>query len=1037
MHVDSRVDPISNRTRGPRGGMVALLLAFFGDAGGELRAQIGTPPQFLCGKAYVFAKAVPNGNVLSGQAGSVSVSTVHFIDRIQSGANCPGGNPTVTMTANLNCTPGPSSGPTLFGPFTLVEGYTTIAINVPVPAGPARLCGLVVTARVTFGDGSILEQVADQTVCVLDAAPGNPGLPQLSIETAPGGAVMMGHPGDERTFTFTITNRRSEDFDGTLTLNLRNVADLAAIIAGPNDTRRGAFAPADPGGGDNFPIAFGPDVPAGTCVSLPAPPHETPVSLLSAPVTVGGGQTQQVVVRSRSWPLSAHGAAGESTALLQGAFVRGAGARGPAMVAAAAGVVASVNRTTAPAFACPGSSGRATTGFSSSVSGVGPSAGMLCDATAGGAQPFRLDFALQNSGFQMLINGTPISGGTNFSGITQVDGQYIRLTTEYSFITPLAPPDATITMIVPIVVQPHPSAAADTQAMVQSVATVPGAPNGSADRYPAALGRVEVNRTNPLQDAVVDFVHQMSAVGVEQGTFNPVPMTNTHLKIMPSTPITSSIPYTVESTWIATNPGTTPMVGFDVFNDFRGHARPALLCKNRAGDFNGDGAVNGADVQDYARCRITPEPGCGCADLDYNDVLNGTDTALFTEALLGNSLRFTAPFGPVAATITTDTGQQPAMVEGELWLTVGQPDAQGICAVNVEEAVVGTSSVGTSAGPSGGMTFLLRDGGASGAWNLVSGALVVPLDFDVSYRGIARNEPHQQPNAGGQNDVRQLPVEFWSGFLTATAAFGQGVQSVELDGTITVDVTESLTQTISRLSVMLDFSVPRRPPAAPGTCPEELQCKKRVICLQPVFVRDADGSNPTGSSFPIFQLAADSIWSRCCVEFDWRPPLFVDNPAYKTIESIDAPAGEAEMTMLLQEQDYDGNNECVEIFVVKQFVNAAGHRHENGDGMAFDGGMKAAQVIVADDAFDDCTPPRATVLAHEVGHALGLDTMDTNGDGEVHESGCVMAASSAVPPQCPSPNPSSVRLMQCKMLRNPLLKEKQPPEECCKDPNCD
>lgn len=55
------------------------------------------------------------------------------------------------------------------------------------------------------------------------------------------------------------------------------------------------------------------------------------------------------------------------------------------------------------------------------------------------------------------------------------------------------------------------------------------------------------------------------------------------------------------------------------------------------GDLNGDGSVNGADVQDYVNCALAPglpTAACFCADTDENDVVDELDTTAFVTALL-------------------------------------------------------------------------------------------------------------------------------------------------------------------------------------------------------------------------------------------------------------------------------------------------------------------------------------------------------------------------------------------------------------------
>ena len=451
---------------------------------------------------------------------------------------------------------------------------------------------------------------------------------------------------------------------------------------------------------------------------------------------------------------------------------------------------------------------------------------------------------------------------------------------------------------------------------------------------------------------------------------------------------------------------------------------PQLVCGTVPGDVNGDGIINGLDVQPFVDCIVGGGPGCDCADMTFDNHVNEDDTQSFIAALMNLPTQFWTTIGPLPATITTDAGDQPATVEGELRFSAGPPNAQGVRAVTLNELILGTSSVPTLASETGGMSFLMRPGTGSGTWDMTTGQFDFSADIDAGYWLIGE-KTIEPPLAGPTEDVEEKQREFWGAFLTATAALGQGVQSVELDGELTIDVINSITNSVTKLTVPLpNLSVPRKVFNVPN-CPQEKKCNKRIICLQPVFVRDDNGMNPTGSSLATFQAAADALWARCCVEFDWKAPVFVNETDFKIIEKSDLAAGRLERNNLRGQVDEKGTNDCIEIFFVDKFVNDNGDEHASGDGVTASSGLKSAKVIVADAAIDDCNPDVTRVLAHELGHVMNID----------HPTGCVMTPGGAAP-NCPANNPDKVKLSQCKSLRNPLLKEKNPKEDCCKDPNC-
>jgi len=63
-------------------------------------------------------------------------------------------------------------------------------------------------------------------------------------------------------------------------------------------------------------------------------------------------------------------------------------------------------------------------------------------------------------------------------------------------------------------------------------------------------------------------------------------------------------------------------------------------CLTCPGDLNGDGRIDGDDVQDFVACYLGGDPaapGCACSDLDLGSTLDAADVDLLADALLGVS----------------------------------------------------------------------------------------------------------------------------------------------------------------------------------------------------------------------------------------------------------------------------------------------------------------------------------------------------------------------------------------------------------------
>jgi len=517
----------------------------------------------------------------------------------------------------MDCEPGPDGGPINFGPFPIGEGFTEIPIDIPVVAGPPRVCVAQVTATITFADGMQVSQTADQQICLLPAGTTEGVDPALNVEligTAPS-SISCGPAGDEQLFCFLVSNNSDAIFDGTFQVAMRNVADMPEVQSGQNDTSVGVFALSDPGGGDSYPLAMGDD----GCITLPADPHNSMTEPFTGSVVLLPGEETEIKIKGRTWQLCANGSCGEATFEV-------AGFLGGEAVTACAGFVMATDNSKTPAFACPNSGRAVATAFPGTTPN-GPAVVLIATPDVEGQLFIPFQFGLDVTTMQLLVNGQPISGGTpKFSGVTQVDGGYIRNVAEFSFIEPPPSTDDCITMITDF--QLIVDSAPPMSFAFDALQFMDGAPNWFADMSPFMKGSIYTDFTSLGVDPFfLDFMHQISAVGVMEGTFEQVPMMNVDRQVE----ILNPTRYRVRSDWKAPIEGVVTLIGFDVQNDFRGFARSALSIP---ADFNGDGLVNGADLAvllaNWGPCPPAPDP-CP-ANLNDDEFINGADLA----ALLSN-----------------------------------------------------------------------------------------------------------------------------------------------------------------------------------------------------------------------------------------------------------------------------------------------------------------------------------------------------------------------------------------------------------------
>jgi hypothetical protein len=232
-------------------------------------------------------------------------------------------------------------------------GANLITVPVAVLPGPIpRFCFVSGVAMTTWSDGMITTAVGDTLVCLVEGAPGNPSVPRLDMELLTP-AIQSAHPGDQRPVAFKLTNNDPANSCTVLLTADSEQTSRMPMLSGvlpPPGSGMGVNAIADPGGGDNFPIAFKETLTGPCpCVPLPPDPAGTPIQMISKSITLEPGECTQVVYNIRSWPGCPTGSCGETRCKVEGTFSDGT----PAL--ACAGSALLVDANAAPDFECPDS----------------------------------------------------------------------------------------------------------------------------------------------------------------------------------------------------------------------------------------------------------------------------------------------------------------------------------------------------------------------------------------------------------------------------------------------------------------------------------------------------------------------------------------------------------------------------------------------------------------------------------------------------------------------------------------------------------
>lgn len=568
----------------------------------------GTPPPPRCAYTVAFTKAAPPVVLLTG-GGTFTLPTVVFLALPPSSPPCPPPPYTATVNINVNCTV-PGNG---FGTATvnLVPGFNLVPVPVTIAPGPPRLCNVVGTASVAFTNGVIVTRTGDTTVCIADPAPGQPNLPRLDMQHLTP-EIQPVHPGDQRQFDFLVTNNDpTETFDGQLRVELRSVSKLPSATGLPPTPAEGVYAVADPGPGDNFPIAFPENLDPLGCVPLPPDPQNQVLSEISKPISLAPGEQRVVTFHARPWGMCADGSCGEATIVTDGFFTDGTDG------VACTGVSILTDTLEPPQYAWPDSG----------------AAAQLCPPQP--QNPFLSVFAQPDpfGGYQFPIVGEeaqlfppslpplpPAFYETQCLGRADDYGRIMQIFQD-PFGAPIMPIDSFFDVNFRMEMPPPLPIGFD----LNQLAPIPGTPFGFEDVAPLAMGTAEVDEDGDfVVDSFFDITYQLSAIATDQlGGEWPVEIIG--LQLNPFGPGFDG----QFSARVLAPPSGPPIQQVRVLHDFRGFARlggppgpcafPDITTTGACLPGAPDGLVNLSDFSCYLSLWASSDP---LADITTTGVCN-------------------------------------------------------------------------------------------------------------------------------------------------------------------------------------------------------------------------------------------------------------------------------------------------------------------------------------------------------------------------------------------------------------------------------
>ncbi|MCH7700378.1 MAG: hypothetical protein IID37_01705 [Planctomycetes bacterium] len=322
-------------------------------------ACTGTPPPPVCGKSTVLMKTPPTVFTFVPPTPPfilpVPVTVLIAASPAPPPPPCPFPLAT-TITLGGACVPLVIPPP--FGAITITTTtpgtYTTaVPVAFPALAGPPPafyVCTIVGGAATTWADFSATTGTGDTVVCLVEGIedPDNPGefIPRMDLERLTA-EIQIAHPGDQRIHSYLLTNNDpTESVTVTLTADSEQTARLPESENDETGLGTGPFALADPGEGDNFPIAFVEDMDL-SWIPLPPDPPSYGIPVITKEIMLQPGESRLVEIAQRSWPMCQSGSCSESRVIVEGTFSNG----DPAAACAASVLLA--DSTVPPDLDCP------------------------------------------------------------------------------------------------------------------------------------------------------------------------------------------------------------------------------------------------------------------------------------------------------------------------------------------------------------------------------------------------------------------------------------------------------------------------------------------------------------------------------------------------------------------------------------------------------------------------------------------------------------------------------------------------------------
>ena len=137
----------------------------------------------------------------------------------------------------------------------------------------------------------------------------------------------------------------------------------------------------------------------------------------------------------------------------------------------------------------------------------------------------------------------------------------------------------------------------------------------------------------------------------------------------------------------------------------------------------------------------------------------------------------------------------------------------------------------------------------------------------------------------------------------------------------------------------------------------------RALCIRPIVLSAGAANDPTGLTLDDDVTQAKELWEKTgAVKLEVRDTVSFANDAFKVLETGQSPTAEVK-PLRAEHTDPD----CVEVYFVRDFIPT----NFNFGATTSSPGTPDAQVIIAEHRAAGMLPD-GTVLAHELGHVMGL-----------------------------------------------------------------